>query len=276
MELRFYGLQSGDVVKARLNEAPEVRDNTHRTTGDDVLLNQPSAHSAFGGEKKPVAAAAVPALRQRPHRGTAGPGRRQDQRRAQPTNMALDLRTQLYREPDDAAWIEIWGITEDLLAMFRGEVASRNARFILATLSTDIQVHPDRSIRETFQRQVGTDSLFHADQRLREVAARQGIEIITLAPAMQRIAEETGAFLHGFGNDAFGHWDEDGHRVAGSLLAKQLCAGAAPPPQRPRGVSGPHPIRLVSRGKGDSGSVEDRLSAALLQQIEVRRVSTVN
>ncbi len=58
MELRFYGLQSREVVKARLNEAPEVRDNTHRTTGDDVLLNQPSAHNAFGGEKKPGASAA--------------------------------------------------------------------------------------------------------------------------------------------------------------------------------------------------------------------------
>lgn len=148
----------------------------------------------------------------------------------QPTDMALDLRTQLYREPDDADWIEAWAITEELLAMLRSEVASRNARFILATLSTDIQVHPDRSIREAFQRQVGTESLFHADQRLREVAARHGIEIITLAPTMQRIAEETGGFLHGFGNNAFGHWNENGHRVAGSLLAKHLCADVLPGP----------------------------------------------
>ena len=144
--------------------------------------------------------------------------------------MALDLRTQLYREPDDADWIEAWAITEDLLAMFRSQVASRNARFILATLSTDIQVHADPSIRETFQPQVGTDSLFHADRRLQVCAAGHGIKIITLAPTMQRIAEETGAFLHGFGNDAFGHWNEDGHRLAGSLLAKSLCADVVPGP----------------------------------------------
>ena len=152
--------------------------------------------------------------------------KRQEQRRAPSVTCVRVVRGRRTRR----WWIEAWAITEELLAMLRSEVASRNARFMLATLSTDIQVHPDRSIREAFQRQVGTESLFHADQRLREVAARHGIEIITLAPTMQRIAEETGGFLHGFGNNAFGHWNENGHRVAGSLLAKHLCADVLPGP----------------------------------------------
>jgi hypothetical protein len=46
-----------------------------------------------------------------------------------------------------------------------------------------------------------------------------------LAPELQQYAEQHQAFLHGFGSDlGNGHWNSDGHRVAGELLAQKLCA----------------------------------------------------
>lgn len=79
---------------------------------------------------------------------------------------STSLSTRTSRRGLDVDWIEAWAITEELLAMFRNDVTSRNAHSILATLSTDIQVHPDRRIRAAFQRQVGTYSLFHSLRRV--------------------------------------------------------------------------------------------------------------
>ena len=45
-----------------------------------------------------------------------------------------------------------------------------------------------------------------------------------LAPDLQSYADEHKVFLHGFGRDiGNGHWNEEGHRVAGELIAQKLC-----------------------------------------------------
>ena len=42
---------------------------------------------------------------------------------------------------------------------------------------------------------------------------------------MQRQADATGVFLHGFRNTkpGFGHWNQAGHALAASLIARHLC-----------------------------------------------------
>ena len=53
---------------------------------------------------------------------------------------------------------------------------------------------------------------------------RERIPVITLAPDLQQLAEQSNTFLHGFGQDlGNGHWNPAGHRAAGELLAKKLC-----------------------------------------------------
>ena len=50
--------------------------------------------------------------------------------------------------------------------------------------------------------------------------------MLNLAPLFQSYAEENKVFLHGFqssGNLGRGHWNEDGHRLAGELIARWLC-----------------------------------------------------
>jgi len=73
------------------------------------------------------------------------------------------LSTRTSRRGLDVDWIEAWAITEDLLAMFRTDVASRNARFILATLPTDILVHPaGGSVRHSSGRSAPTRYSIHS------------------------------------------------------------------------------------------------------------------
>jgi hypothetical protein len=93
-------------------------------------------------------------------------------------------------------------------------------------MSNGPQVLPDPSARELFMRRFGVKDLFYPDNRIKELGKREKITVITLAPELQAYAEKNRTFLHGFGsNIGNGHWNIEGHRVAGELLAEKFCAG---------------------------------------------------
>jgi hypothetical protein len=149
---------------------------------------------------------------------------------AQPSDLArsqeLGLDNLIYREPADAVWKEAWRVTEGLVTLMRDEVKSRGGRFLVATLSNGIQVHPDPQWRSAFMRNVGATDLFYPDRRIKALCEREGINVLTLAPPLQAYAEQHKVFLHGFdGNIGNGHWNVLGHRIAGELIAQKICEG---------------------------------------------------
>ena len=150
------------------------------------------------------------------------------------------LDNQVYREPREPDWELAWRTTEDLLRMMRDEVTSHGARFLLVTLSTGIQVHPDPAVRERFAALLGVDDLLYPDRRLRDFGEREGIDVLTLVPPLRARAEADGQCLHGF-EDAIpcgGHWNRLGHRAAGEQVAKAICAALPAPRQGPQADSG--------------------------------------
>ncbi len=115
-------------------------------------------------------------------------------------------------------------MTEGLLTLMRDEVRGRGAKFVVATLSNGVQVYPQPAARAAFLRRVSANDIFYPDTRIRLLGEREGFPVITLAPSLQQYAEEHQAFLHGFGRDiGNGHWNADGHHVAGELLAQRIC-----------------------------------------------------
>ncbi|HEX5708730.1 MAG TPA: SGNH/GDSL hydrolase family protein [Pyrinomonadaceae bacterium] len=132
----------------------------------------------------------------------------------------------IYREPKDAIWEEAWAVTEDLLKTMRAETEARGARFLVVTTSNAVQVVPDPALREQFMRRVGSADLFYPDRRVKSLGEREGFRVLNLAPALRDYADEHRVFLHGFGPSVGrnGHWNADGHRVAGQLVAQELCA----------------------------------------------------
>jgi hypothetical protein len=132
----------------------------------------------------------------------------------------------LYAAPNTSEWEDAWRVTEDLIVTMRKEVETHGARFMLVSLSNGIQVHPDARIRERFMEGLGVRDLFYPEKRLKELANREGFEIITLAQGLQSYAEEYRLFLHGFSNAyvGLGHWNEKGHELAGRMLAEYLCS----------------------------------------------------
>ena len=133
----------------------------------------------------------------------------------------------VYTAPADEIWADAWRVTEGLITLMRDEVESKGARLLVVTLSNAVQVYPEPAARAAFLRRVGADDLFYPDSRIRALCEREGIPVITLAPDLQRYADQRKTFLHGFGRGVGnGHWNAEGHRVAGELLAARLCAGA--------------------------------------------------
>ncbi len=137
----------------------------------------------------------------------------------------------VYSPPRDERWTQAWDVTEALIAEMSREVRARGRQFWVVTLSTGIQVHPDATVRRTFARREGIADLFYPDYRIAALCEREGIHVITLAPAMADFAERNKTCLHGFPNGApgFGHWNETGNRLAGELIAARLCAALCGP-----------------------------------------------
>lgn len=128
---------------------------------------------------------------------------------------SMPANDKLYAEPADREWREAWSITEDLIRLVHRETVQHGAAFWIVTMSNDIQVHPEKS---------GASDLFYPDRRIQRLGARENIPTIVLAEAMAAYAQREGVFLHGFtSTPGFGHWNENGHRVAGELIADRVC-----------------------------------------------------
>ncbi|PWT76534.1 MAG: G-D-S-L family lipolytic protein [Chloroflexi bacterium] len=136
------------------------------------------------------------------------------------------LDDQVYREPAGTEWEEAWRVTEDLIVNLRDEVISRGARYLLVSLSSGIQVHPNSVIRASFVGNLGVSDLFYPERRLHKLGEREKFDVITLAPQLLDYAENHQAFLHGFKSTRLGHghWNEEGHRVASQLIGRHFCS----------------------------------------------------
>jgi hypothetical protein len=143
--------------------------------------------------------------------------------RAHPASAAPDL-DKLYLESSDPDWQAAWRVTDALLREIHRETNEHGAQLWITTTSNDIQVHPDARVREAFARGLGVDDLSYPDRRIRSLCSREGIPVIILAEEMTRYAEHNHVYLHGFEPAlGHGHWNENGHRLAGELIAARFC-----------------------------------------------------
>lgn len=135
------------------------------------------------------------------------------------------IRREVYVPPVDSAWADAWRVTEGLLAEMNTDVRSKQIPFFVVSLSSGIQVHPDREQRSRFLRERVIEDLFYPDRRVETAGAREGFPVLLLAPDFQKYAEASGVFLHGFEPHlGFGHWNENGHRLAGERIARWLSS----------------------------------------------------
>jgi hypothetical protein len=79
-------------------------------------------------------------------------------------------------------------------------------------------------MRNEFARTLGVKDLFYPDRRTEKFCQSHGIPVLVLSPYFQEYATQHQVFLHGFGNNlGKGHWNQNGHHLAGLTIAKWLC-----------------------------------------------------
>ncbi len=135
----------------------------------------------------------------------------------------------IYHPPQTDAEKEAWNTTERLLLMMKKEVEGKGKKLLVVTLSSGIQVSLDRvkyeQFKQSFERQYKTPfEPFYPDYRIKAFLEKNNINYLILAPQLQRTAVEKNIYMHGFGNNlGGGHWNENGHRYAGEIIANKLC-----------------------------------------------------
>ncbi len=139
------------------------------------------------------------------------------------TERGLD--STIYSEPRDQAWRDAWAVTEAEIEMTHREVAEHGAQFFAVTLANPMQDIPDPELRARYMKQLGVTNLFYPDFRIKALGERDDFPVLNVAPVLQQYADAHHVFLHGFPNTKLGsgHWNAEGHRVAGHLIADWMC-----------------------------------------------------
>jgi hypothetical protein len=136
--------------------------------------------------------------------------------------------TDIYREPTTEKWKEAWKVTEAVLLQMRDEIAQKQAQFFVVVEPNDIQVNPNESVRNQLAKCPGVEDVFYPDHRLEKFCQEHGIPVLLLAPYFQEYASQHQVYLHGFrtlfrNTLGWGHWNREGHRLAGETIAQWLC-----------------------------------------------------
>ena len=131
----------------------------------------------------------------------------------------------VYFPPVTNEWRNAWEVTEALIKEINMEVKNNNAAFMIVTLSNGIQVNPDINARNAFKERTGIKDLFYPDKRIQSFAEENDIPVLLLAPEFLKMAEKDQVYFHGFENTEMGggHWNSDGHKLAGELISTELC-----------------------------------------------------
>jgi len=142
---------------------------------------------------------------------------------------APELYDIVFQPPPDATWEEAWRVTEALVKAVHSEVAGRGRRFLFVVGTPAPQVHPDAALRREVLAGVGDPDYLR--RRLAALAAENGFDAIDLTDPQRAWAETHWRCIHGFEGrrPCNGHWNDLGHRLAGELMAAELCRQIAEP-----------------------------------------------
>ncbi len=122
------------------------------------------------------------------------------------------LDTEIYSESTDPKWEEAWRITEEIIKKMSEEVKSHNSKFVIVTLTNGVQVRPENK-----------SDLNYPERRISKLGISIGVPVITLAPKFIEYAKANNAYLHGFDDSGEGHWNLEGNRLAGEIIAEEMC-----------------------------------------------------
>jgi len=173
------------------------------------------------------AGVSTPAARAREVGGRASNGGFMPVAERQPAALMHEegIEDNIYRPPVTPVWEDAWRVTEGIITMMARETAAHHVPLLVVTLANPPQIYPASSVRGYYLQTYGSTDIFYPDHRIKALGEREGFEVLNLAAPMQAYADEHHVFLAGFKSTKLGvgHWNADGHRLAGELIAQKIC-----------------------------------------------------
>ena len=119
-----------------------------------------------------------------------------------------------------------WRVTETLLALMNEETRANHGEFLVGTRTSGVEVDADPVAVRAFSDRLGVPDLFYPDRRIAALGTRDRFAVLNLAQPLQTYAKQHHLYLRGFRNTTMGggHWNADGHRLAGEMIARKICA----------------------------------------------------
>ena len=110
--------------------------------------------------------------------------------------------------------------------MFADEVRAKDRDFVLLLTPSGKQINPDPEYRAQRLKAIGSENLFYWNRRIQTFAEERDIEVVNLDQEMFDYSVRNQVCLYGFENavPCGGHWNEEGHRLAGERMAESICA----------------------------------------------------
>lgn len=150
---------------------------------------------------------------------------RQSENAAGAAGDEVGLRDEVQLPPASPQWEEAWKVTEGVLRLMKEECRKKSTPFAIVTLTRGIQVTPMKEEKEKFLEQLGAKDLYYPERRLAEFGKREGVPVFNLAYDMAEAAEKRKVYFHAHeGKPGVGHWNPEGNRMAGELIASWLAA----------------------------------------------------
>lgn len=134
----------------------------------------------------------------------------------------------IYQEPDNDEMVEAWTLTSRILTELNDKVRGDGADFIVATIPTSVQTHPNLAYRDELKQKLGVDDLLFPERQLASFGEEGGFQVFPLVAELQKAAGDR--HFHGFANTGMGHghMNMTGHRVMAELLTPRVCSALKP------------------------------------------------
>jgi hypothetical protein len=135
----------------------------------------------------------------------------------------IPIETYLYAVEYPPEWEEAWTVTKAIIAQLNREVAANGGRLAVLLLPDRNQVEGNylaQRMQEYPAMQERQWDLDKPNRIMREFLAQEEIPVLEMLDEFRTRAEETGCPLY-YPKD--GHWNVEGHHLAGELLAEMLC-----------------------------------------------------
>jgi hypothetical protein len=118
---------------------------------------------------------------------------------------------------------EAWTLTERLLAELDEKAREDGARFMVASIPSSIQTHPDTQYRKAVTAKLGVDDLLFPERQLASFGEKGGYPAFPMVEELQAAVD--GSHFHGFDNTVygFGHLNPLGHQELADRLAPRVC-----------------------------------------------------